>query len=130
MLEACELKPPMPNMPLTNGTTATTGSARRTRLHRAFRPVLSPWVYGLAACLARLVSLAASAHPTTLELPKNAAPLTIPLASFPADTTAPPGGVQVNVTGTVRANGTFEAQDIIHEGEYLLFAAAAKDVVA
>lgn len=115
---------------VTRGCAVTSRRARSAHPRRPTRPPSWPWALALAACLTSLVPQAAPAQTNTLELPKDAAPLTILLPTFPADATAPSDGVRVKVTGTVRADGSFAPQDITADGDHPLFVAAVKDVVA
>ncbi|GAP37609.1 hypothetical protein ISF6_3554 [Piscinibacter sakaiensis] len=60
----------------------------------------------LLAAAAALPAAAQRAGP--LEPPGDAVPLTVVQPVFPAGAGAPPGGVRVEVSGTVRADGRFE----------------------
>jgi TonB family protein len=75
------------------------------------------------------LSSAVFAQSATLEMPRDATPLTIVTPAFPPAATAPPGGVRVDVTGTVRADGTFHPQAITAEGDPAPFIGAVADVV-
>lgn len=89
----------------------------------AQRPVC--WVLLLAA----FASSPALAQSATIETPTDATALTIVTPGFPPAATAPPGGIRVDVTGTVRANGTFEPQAITAEGDQAPYIAAVAEVV-
>lgn len=91
---------------------------------------------GLAACLLSstlcVVATAPStvfAQPDTFQSPGDALALIVVTPTFPAGATAPPGGVRVDVTGTVRADGTFEPASITSEGDQAPYIAAVAGAV-
>jgi TonB family protein len=102
-------------------------TSTRTLVHSAagLTALLSRWVLLLAS----LASSAAWAQSATLEMPRDATALRIVAPDFPPAATAPPGGVRVDVTGKVRANGTFEPEAIEAEGDRAPFIAAVAEVV-
>ena len=102
-----------------------TSTRRRARL----RSSLAARLLCLALPLAALASSSALAQSATLETPGDATALTIVTPAFPPAATAPPGGIRVDVSGTVRADGTFDPQTITAEGEHAPFIAAVEAVV-
>lgn len=64
-----------------------------------------------------------------LEMPKDATPLMVVTPEFPAGATAPAGGVRVDVSGTVRADGSFDPRAITAEGQPEAYVAAVAGVV-
>jgi hypothetical protein len=99
---------------------------RKRHGRRAMLPSLC-----LALCLIALGSPAVQAQSGALEaMPREATPQTVVVPEFPAGAgTAPAEGVRVDVTGTVRADGSFEPLSISAEGGHAPFVAAVTSVV-
>lgn len=103
-------------------------SPRRHRLHG---PLITR-LLGVALPLAMLATLAAPAalaQSAVLEAPGDATALTIVTPEFPPAATAPPTGIRVDVSGTVRADGSFDPQAITSDGEQAPFIAEVARVI-
>lgn len=83
----------------------------------------------LAMSLAAFGASPARGQSATLETPQDATTLLVVTPEFPAGATAPPGGVRVDVSGLVRADGSFEPHAITAEGQPDAYVAAVTGVV-
>lgn len=90
---------------------------------------LAARLLGLTLPFAALVSTCALAQSAKLDFQPHATALTIVVPEFPAGATVPPAGVRVDVSGTVRANGSFEPISITSDGSQTPFTAAVAGVV-